>query len=237
MPAVPASQFRHRADVSVYNESLLFVIASKSLGGRDCAQEPGSDEWTALVRAGIFLPVMLNGDKGVNVRVIVNDDLTPEEAAEACAHVAGRLRVRDGRLALLGGSEYLDGEEADESMEVVKVPKGDYRMDVHACFAGVNGPYLPAFEEHVLKGPVADWFRRTRPGVDVPRWLADHCGPPACGAHVDPPEYLDFIVRLTPWDGPTKVEPPELDEQGCLVPTPVRPERCPVGIVMRPAAG
>ena len=52
---------------------------------------------------------------------------------------------------------------------------------------------------------------------------------------MDPPEYLDFIVRLTPWSGNTKVEPLELDEQGCVVMTPARRDQCPMGIVMESA--
>jgi hypothetical protein len=232
MATIHARDFQLRTDVSVYNESLLFVIASKKLGGKDCAQEPGSAEWNELVHEGVFLPVMLNGDKGINLRLIVNGELTPEEKAESFGSFASRLQVRDGKLALLGGSEYLEGEEADEFMHIVKIPKGDYRADVYACFAGVNGAYLPHFEEQVAKEPLVDWFRRTRPGIEAPRWLADHCRITPVEVYEDPPEYLDFILRLTPWDDNAPLEPLELDEQGCIVMKPAQLERCPVGLVM-----
>src|SRR5436309_877029 len=97
-----------RKDVAVRNESLLFIIASKNLGGFNCAHRPGSRAWNELVRHGIFLPMTLVGDRGINLRVVINDNLNKDELSEAAAHFASRLRLRDGCLALLGGRNYLD---------------------------------------------------------------------------------------------------------------------------------
>lgn len=242
-----------RKDLSVYNETTLFVIASKKLGGEDCAHEPGDEEWNALVRAGVFLPIELTGDAGINVRVILGDDLTPDELGEAAAHFAARLRVGDGKLALLGGREHLEGEDAEDAMELVKVPKGDYRADVYALFAGVNGPDLVHYRSAAGE-PVGAWFRRTRPEVEPPRWLADHLRdhPDNDPGHADDwkrsaaalrgepyaerPEYLDFILRLTPWPDGSALDPLQLDENGCIVPTAMVPKHCPVGIVSTASA-
>lgn len=235
-----------RKDLSIYNESLLFVIASKNLSERDCSQVPGGTTWNELVAEGIFLPTMLTGDSGINVRVVVNDDLTAEEGSEAASHFAARLRVRDGQLALVGGIDYLDGEIVDECLEVVRIPRGDYRADVYACFAGVNGPYLSDFQATELGEPLGRWFRRTRPDDEIPRWLSDFCRAhpesdpgyerlwrrEADQPYFDPPEYLDFIVRLIPWNSMTAVEPPELDDNGCIVPMPIKPVVGPLGLAL-----
>jgi hypothetical protein len=236
-----------RKDVAVRNESLLFIIASKNLGGHNCAHRPGSRAWNELVRHGIFLPMTLVGDRGINLRVVLNDNLTNEELSEAAAHYGSRLRLRDGCLALLGGSNYLDNCPDHELAEFLPVPKAEYRADVYSCFAGVNGPYLSEFQARELDESLGEWFRRTRPHSDFPRWLEDFCRahpesdpgherlwerPPAGEfAYQSEPEYLDFIVRLTRWDSRFTIEPPELDENGFIISTPLLPSDCPLGIV------
>lgn len=242
-----------RKDVVVRNESLIFVIASKDLGGYNCSHRPGSKAWNELVRHGIFLPMALVGDRGINLRVIVNDQLTAEEANEASAHFASRLRVRDGCLALVGGCNFLDNGLEHESVEFVSIPRGDYRADIYTCFAGENGPYLREFQDNELGEPLGNWFRRSHPDVEFPRWLSDFCrahpksdpdfelhwdprgNPDVAVGYVDPPEYLDFIVRFTPWNNAAPIAPPEIDEFGFIVSTPIVPKSCPIGITMQPS--
>lgn len=236
-----------RKDVAVHNESLLFVLTSKNLGGYNCAHRPGSRAWNEFVRHGIFLPIALVGDRGINLRVIINDCLTEEETNEAASHFASRLRLRDGYLALLGGINYLSNGLEHDLADFIELPRGDYRADVYSCFAGTNGPYLSEFEDKELGEELGTWFRRTRPDSEFPRWLADYCraypksdpdfelqwdrrGNSHEVAYVDPPEYLDFIVQLTPWKSAMNVEPLDLDENGCIIPTPIVPANCPLGI-------
>ncbi len=229
-----------RVDICVANQSLLFVITSKNLGGYPSAHRPGSKAWNELVHHGILLPMMLVDDKGIHLRVIIDDDLTRHELNEAAGHFASRLRLRDGYLALSGGDR-----QHVECAQFIEVPRGDYRADVYSCFAGMNGPYLTEFQAKELGEPLGSWFRRTRGDEYFPRWLSDYCRahPSSDPDHedmwrnrtdpaFDPPEYLDFIVRLSPWQNSIALEPLELDENGCIVSTPLLPAICPIGITL-----
>jgi hypothetical protein len=254
-----------RRDVSVYNEATGFLITSVGLSGRDCNCESDTRQWQELVQDGVFLPVSLVQDNGPIFRVIVNDSLTEQEEAECVDHFAWKLLIPDGRLALIGGCEYLWGEDSEEFMKVLEVPPGEYRADVYTCFTGINGPDLYWGNYEVDAGqegatnakssggplrsePVGAWFRRTRPQEEFPQWLVEH-------AHEDPrsdpgheqfwydydgplyeddgPEYIDFIIQLTPMDkAPSLPDTLPVLEDG-WIPEEINlqlPDKCPRGL-------
>lgn len=181
-----------RLDISVYNEATGFLITSQGLAGYKFDDEPASHQWQQLVREGVFLPVSLVSDNGPTFRVILNDTLTAQEKEECVDHFSAKLLIPDGKLALIGGCEYIWGEDSEEYMEVLDVPPGKYRVDVYTCFTGINGPSLywgnyefdagqPGATNAKDSGgplqsePVGAWFRRTRPQEDFPKWLVEHC--------------------------------------------------------------
>jgi hypothetical protein len=254
-----------RRDVSVYNEATGFLITSEGLAGRDCNCQAESPQWQQLIQDGVFLPISLVSDNCPIFRVIVNDSLTDQEKAECIDHVAWKLLIPDGRLALIGGCEYLWGEDSEEYMNVLKVPPGEYRADIYTCFTGINGPdlYWGNYEFEVgeegathakssggplQSEPVGAWFRRTRPDEEFPQWLVEHCyEDPRCDPgheqfwydydgdlyEDDGPEFLDFIVQLTPLDQATALPDtlPVLEEG--WIPTEIDlqlPDQCPRGL-------
>lgn len=115
------------------------------------------------------------------VRVVVDEALSDAEAAECLATFEADLALPNGRLVL--SSRYSSGVEDEDDEEAdrveVKLPKGAYRMAVHATLAG---PLAPAKLE---KEALRTYFGRTRPGDTLPSWL-----------HDDDSESEDFWVGL-----------------------------------------
>src|SRR4051794_8977161 len=105
-----------RADLVVYNEATGFMITSQGLCGRDFSGIDADDpEWFDAVNDGVFLPFELVQDDSFVIRVVVDEPLSREEEDEWVGRTCHKLRVPDGKLALLGGGlEYLWGEEMEE---------------------------------------------------------------------------------------------------------------------------
>jgi len=122
-----------RLDISVYNEATGFLITSQGLAGHKFDSEPASSEWQQLVRDGVFLPVSLVSDNGPTFRVILNDTLTERKKEECVDYFAAKLLILDGKLALIGGCEYIWGEDCEEYMEILDLPPAVYRVDVYPC--------------------------------------------------------------------------------------------------------
>lgn len=243
-----------RQDVSVGHDSCAIALTSQGQAGCALEMEPGSEEWVEAVRAGLFLPIELTGDRGGTcVRILVEEPLSAEEEQEWIDHFAGTLVVDDGQLVVCGSTDFLDEQLfADTDMtQTLQVRPGVYRVDVYSCFVGINGPGY-ALGQWVAHGgaPLGAWFRRTRPGVSFPLWLRMHCydepgADPGCEqdwVHADRRQldlddaehifWVDFIIRLTR-QGPTAI--PSLNEDG-FVPTTVEPRllsRCPLGLEAR----
>jgi hypothetical protein len=270
-----------RQDLEIRHDARGFVLASSSLAGRDCRCESGDPRWLALVAEGIFLPVEMSTKRGATVlRVLLGKELSAQEQEECYDRFAWRLRIPDGQFTLIGGGrEYLtDSGRADaagtaglapgetfkdegylvrgwgDPIAVLGVPPGDYRVDLHACFTGVNGPdYIgeDCRDPQIIPEPLGAWFRRTRPGLDLPAWiwLACYEDPGSDPGHEE--EYddetfdydavderaqrstcYDYIVQLTPLEkAPALPHSPPLLDEG-WVPTQVQPrllEKCPLG--------
>ncbi|MGH9258858.1 MAG: hypothetical protein ACRD08_03015, partial [Acidimicrobiales bacterium] len=239
-----------RRDVYVYNEATGFLITSRAMGGREIDSDDNA--WTAAVRAGDLLPIELVQDDSFLIRVVAGDELTPQESEEWVGRLAWRLRVPDGRLAVTGGAEFvmepLEEDTPSEFVRLLDVPAGDYHAVVYAYLNGVNGEYL--LDQAAPKGeeaePAGAFFRRTRPGEEFPLWLRHWC---VAYADKDPghenewagqpvpderPEFVDFLLHLTPLRGEPKTMPPL--EQGFFSFNAFevrKPALCPSGLAAR----
>lgn len=162
-----------RHDIRVPNESDGFVFTSAALHGRGIS--PGDAAWTAAAEAGDLLPLVVESEDAAIVRVVTNEPLTVDEQREWVGVLRGGLRVPDGRLALCGGIAYLI-EPADWAREfgrVVDVPAGSYRATLYCYASAPNGRWC--VEKSGTDEPLGAWFRRTRPGQEMPRWLHNLC--------------------------------------------------------------
>src|SRR5262249_45032112 len=129
-----------RGDYYVYNEAGGWVITSEGLNG----SKPIEDQraWGRELKRGTFVPITLVQDDELVIRVVVDEPLSEQEAEEWIDRFSCTLRVPDGRLMLVGGSEYLeepDPAEHEDYVRRVEVPPGDYRVTVYSHLLGVNG--------------------------------------------------------------------------------------------------
>jgi hypothetical protein len=212
-----------RVDLDGDNEATGFMIASKGLCGGDYSEVDSDDDaWLAAVREGVFLPFALVQDDGFVIRVVLDEPLTPQEQDEWVGRSRHRLRVPDGRLAVIGGgAEYLWGEDVDEFTRFLDVPPGDYLAEVYTYLQGVNGPYCLSSADP--DEPLGAYFRRTRPGVPFPLWLHNLCADDpeldpghesdwlraASDYEADQPTYVSFLLRLSPLREPPETPPLE----------------------------
>lgn len=201
-----------RIDLDIYNEATGFMITSKCLCGRDFSDiDPDEPEWLDAIKEGIFLPFELVQDDSFIIRVVLDEELSPQEQEEWVASSAHKLRIPDGKLAIIGGGvEYLWGEDMDEFSRFLEVPRGDYLAEVYTYFHGANGSYC--LNEIDPNEPIGAYFRHTRPGQAFPLWLRNECAEDPDldpghqseweGVEVDydtvQPPYLGFLVRLSP---------------------------------------
>jgi len=248
-----------RQDLYVYNEANGFVVTARRMAGKII--DEGSPEWKKAVIKGDMLPVMLFQDDPFTVRVVVGGDLEPEEDEEWVARIDWHLNVKDGQLCVTGGSVFTtDGYDADDSyydqfVRTVRIPKGHYRAAVYAYVPGVNGE---AVLDHVAGGyraaePIGQWFRRTRAGKPFPAWLRNRFAgdPRQDPGHEDEwegvplltdeewPDYIHFLVHLTPVEAPPKEGLSELTDEGWFgeAHNARKPERCPLGLEGRGVVG
>lgn len=233
-----------RRDVHVPNESDGFVFASAALRGRGLM--PGDPPWQAATGACEILPLVLEREDPVNVRVVVGGALEAAEKAEWVGRVQGGLRVPDGRLALCGGAAYLidAGDWTEEYARVVSIPAGDYRATVYCYASAPNGRLC--LEQAGGDEPFGAWFRRTRSGEGWPAWLHNWC--------VNDPEQdpghekewkrarekrrahvIDVLLHLEP---ASDVAPAPVGDHGFAEATDCRkPEKFPLGLAPRDLAG
>src|SRR5262245_21048014 len=104
------------------------MIASAGLCGRDYSSvESGDEDWLQAAKEGVFLPFELAQDDPFIPRVVVDEPLTAQERDEWGGCTRHKLRIPDGRLAVIGGGpEYLWGEDMAEFTRFLDVPPGDY---------------------------------------------------------------------------------------------------------------
>lgn len=230
-----------RHDVRVPNESDGFIFTSAAF--RDRGISPGDAAWTAAAAAGDLLPLGVESEDAAVVRVVVNEPLTTDEQREWVGVLRGGLRVADGQLALCGGLAYLI-EPSDWALEfarVLAVLAGAYRASLYGYASAPNGRWC--VEQSGTDEPLGAWFRRTRPGEEMPGWLHNLCihdpdqdpafrakwkrAKPRGGAPA-----IDFLLHLEP--APSAPANLLNDEGFCEAGECRQPDPCPLGI---PAVG
>ena len=228
-----------RRDIHVPNESDAFIFTSESQRGRGLM--PGEADWHAAVAACDILPVLVESEDPANVRVVVGGELSPAEQNEWVGRVAGGLRIPDGRLALCGGAAYVIDKD-DWTLEyarVAEVPAGNYRVTVYSYASAPNGRLC--LEQAGDAEPLGAWFRRTRPGQEMPAWLHNRC---VNDPDLDPQDrarwkrasekrgsrVIDFLLHLEPADHPA---PPPIGDHGFAEAADCRkPEQFPIGLAV-----
>lgn len=79
-----------------------YLIMSRSLGGMTVAEfcqahyEGNERDRKALVRRGIYLPLLFDGDCMLDDALVVVGDLTPEESSEAIKVLTWKLNLACG---------------------------------------------------------------------------------------------------------------------------------------------
>jgi hypothetical protein len=226
-----------RQDIHVPNEADAFVFASAGQRGRGLM--PGEADWHAAVAACDILPLLVESEDPANVRVVVGGELSPPEQTEWVGRVVGGLRIPDGRLALCGGAAYVIDKD-DWTLEyarIAEVPAGSYRATVYSYASAPNGRLC--LDQAGEDEPLGAWFRRTRPGQEMPAWLHNQC---VNDPDLDPQDrarwkrasekrggrVIDFLLHLEPVDDPA---PPSIGDHGFAEAAECRkPELFPLGV-------
>ncbi len=124
-----------------------YLLFSSSLAGTSVKEfcqahyEGNSRDRKALVRRGVYLPLLFDGDCMLDDALIVVGDLLPEEASAAILALTWKLSIPCGHFIIsaeCGEEEYIEKAVQNrrnqhyEVFEWVDVPPGDYRVDLYA---------------------------------------------------------------------------------------------------------
>ncbi len=218
-----------RLDLELYNEATAFALTShkfvRSRQQCECVLED-ERQWEQAVKEGRFLPIQLYQDDSFVLR-LVRGQLRPQEQDEWVGGVQGVLDVPDGELVVTTGMDFLDdpGQIKDEeSSRIISVAAGKYLVTLYSYLSGVNG--LMDLHPIATDKQVLAWFRKTRPGHPVPRWLEVWVG--ETGLMADS-TWVDFLLHLEPCQEGTA--PPLLLQDRMLHATQRRrPEIFPLGL-------
>ncbi len=150
-----------------------YLIFSSSLAGSSVeefcqAHYEGNDrDRKALVRRGVYLPLLFNGDCMLDDALIVVGDLLPEEASQAIPALRWKLSIPCGHLIIsaeCGEAEYIQNavqnerEEHYEVFEWVDVPPGDYQVDLYATPSRFILRLSPLSESLTMPAMVDGWL-------------------------------------------------------------------------------
>jgi hypothetical protein len=217
------------------------VITSASLGGGALTPEELSEVLSRadkkriaqLLKRGVCIPLFFPGDCAFDNAIVVVGDLTDREESEWIGRIRSKLSVPCGKLLITCGGG--DDQELKAAMsgkgypdyrdyfKQIAVPPGDYLAEVYAFVSSMTVDFY--FEEGE---PLEEWFRRTRPGQDLPLWLQYFNQGRAIGELGD--DLVSYILRLSPLASEPEL-PRLVDEIGwCGEFDFRRPDLCPLGI-------
>lgn len=234
-------------DLHETNDSSAMVLAAPEALGRGL--DSGSAGWLEAVEQGRLWCVDLGMDASIDLRLRVGGSLTPEEEAEWVGRLEHRLDLPSGRLAVAGGIEVVIDAGVPDDVRLLEVPAGVHRATLYAYVTSPLGEGLVGRLR--ASSPVGAWWRATRPGEDLPEWVADRCrsdpaaadpGHEAEWVNVDGPRSpaptVDWLLHLEPLagEGPPC---PARDEQGWFGPDAFEArarETCPSSLPLDPDA-
>src|SRR5262245_6071905 len=232
-----------RLEFVIHEAGCMIMVAPMSLGGH--AYESlmdgvfageGEESLREMVERGAIMPMSLYQDDGYAVRVVLGE-LTEQEAAEWTARVQWRLNIPCGKLLVTGALDEEEGFTAANDGDsfwlgcYVEVPPGEYKVEVYSYPPGdltTGWGQIENFDGEGLFKPTKgikpekpiDYFCRTRPNEEPPRWLEND------GFYEN--QYIQFIVRLSPLTG--ELPMPEFEDGDFLKWQFRKPEICPLGI-------
>ncbi len=239
-----------RQDFHFYNEATGFTICSAKLLGKEI--DDTSARWKTSVKKGLLIPVALIQDDSFNLRLVVGDEMSALESTEWVGKIESCLDLDKGELCIGAGAEHLygdsdDAEEADEYLQILKLPPGKYNATLYMYVPGINGfacldEIAGGYDKHE---PLLPWFRRTRNNQSIPLWLQNLC---VSGCEIDPsnpteftnnpfidseqiPEMIDFLLHLQPASELSSKDAIDPDSGWFPEMTGARiPVNCPIGI-------
>jgi len=160
-----------RHDAYLSNDSGGMSLLSSSIVDRAIADGCRSHESFSAAHEAVL--VALEGDDSFIVRVVADEPLTDEEEAQWICRIRTRLRIPCGRLLICGGfdprslADYRENGPGESVLEV-RVPPGEYRVDVYTHLTTMTGRILrDRWDEKI-----GAWFRREHKRKAFPSWLA-----------------------------------------------------------------
>jgi len=232
---------RKMLDFTIQEAGCLLYAADLDLGGKPFSALDERD-WKPLTEKGALIATSLYQDDGFYVRVLFGG-LSEEEQSEWTAKVSWKLNLASGKMVVSGVCDPDIGEyvadfpvaEHEGSYHLgclVDAPAGVYAATIYSFPPNdLAGGWMAIEDRHSFKlcfgresgfeyeKPV-DYWRRTR-GTDEPPpdWVKD--GYEDAG-------FLDFIIQLVPLA--EELPAPEFEDDGCLLWTFRKPDKCPRGI-------
>jgi hypothetical protein len=214
-----------RRDVFIANDSGgLSVIAADAADA--IVQDARADDLRFVTEYKALL-LELYGDDSMPVRVVVDEPLRADEAAQWLSRASWRIDTTDGRLLVMGGfdpdvlaswRDETGGCQDGRGVAFVEARPGSWRVDVYAHAGSMNGRQI--LRESNEKPGAA--FRRSHPDRPFPLWLAKmlefsgeedpgyeelwrdlHASVESGRLAVDTDDVgtIGFLVNVTPWTG------------------------------------
>ena len=158
-----------REDIEIENDACAWAVWSRGLGGRTWPE--AGDALAATAAAEAFFGLTLITDEGLNVRLLVGEELTDVERRGWVAQATSTLEVPDGKLVLSGGFDPSGREPHDPYCHVRDVRPGRYRLDVYTFMGSCNGvdALVGAARDEGLD--LLEWATRSVSLDDPPWWL------------------------------------------------------------------
>ncbi|MEM7247995.1 MAG: hypothetical protein AAF533_21865, partial [Acidobacteriota bacterium] len=177
------STIREDHSIYLYRDHLFFH--GVGFDGRPASEVLG-DLGTAIAD-GLALGLRGGAEPAsLSVRIVVGE-LTDDEKSSWVSRERGWLRIPSGllQLAPISSDGRLEQVDYDSGLEILRVPPGDYRADMHACYFGAPG------REVVNKarglGPDEAWALQARELLRLPEDVRDNSG-----------HFVEYLLHLSP---------------------------------------
>lgn len=231
---------RTQIDFNIQEAGCLIYVADRNLAGKPFG-ELHCTNWKDLTLQNAIMMMSLYQDDGFAVRVVTGD-LTAEEKSEWTSKASWKLNFESGEMVVSGVCD----EDLEKYMEdfgdgientdchlgcIVKVPKGEYQVDVYSYPPNdLAGGWMAIEDKSSFKlcfgkdseipfEKPMDYFNRTRPTEDPPDWIKNS---------YEDARFLDFVIHLSPISG--DVSMPNFEGDGCIAWEYRKPDICPIGI-------
>lgn len=165
-----------RVELRITSDGRSIGIASAAAAARLFGGTPVGD----LAAEGALVAVDLGQDSSFVGRVVVDEELLPEEEASWLLHLRRPLAVPDGKLLIAGHCDPRSCWQSEHDKQLAWVPRGyvsmrgldiepgSYRLDLWVMAAACIAPRL--IREALGETPLR-WWREQDPRPPMPLWL------------------------------------------------------------------